>query len=173
MRLRACDHYMSLKVCWYGLWALSFELSQLNGHGSRLVCEVALNIQDEARLLWFNIKRSPVSGLGFNPSPKVALAAVHACQQYTIWVRNIFSILGSGFWGRHSTPPTNFPGCYIRAGAAFPGNFWTWPKTSARLVQLWKNIALIFLKAAWLQFSYWVHFTFKIQNPIYMFTFIK
>jgi hypothetical protein len=30
-------------VCWDGLWTLSFELSQLHGHGSWLVCEVALS----------------------------------------------------------------------------------------------------------------------------------
>ena len=29
-------------LCWEGLWTLSFELSQFHGHGSRLVCEVAL-----------------------------------------------------------------------------------------------------------------------------------
>ena len=36
-------HYMSLEVCWDGLWTCSFGLSQfLHGHGSWLVCEVAL-----------------------------------------------------------------------------------------------------------------------------------
>ena len=33
-----------------------------------------------------------------------------------------------------------------------------------------KNIALAFLKAAWLQVPYWVHFTFKVWNLIYMCT---
>ena len=33
---------MILGVCWDGLWTLSFGLSQLHGHGSWLVCEVAL-----------------------------------------------------------------------------------------------------------------------------------
>ena len=33
-----------------------------------------------------------------------------------------------------------------------------------------KNIALAFLKATWLQIPYWVHFTFKVSNPIYMCT---
>jgi hypothetical protein len=36
-------HYMSLEVCWDNLWTLSFRLSQFHGHGSWLVCEVALN----------------------------------------------------------------------------------------------------------------------------------
>ena len=35
-------HYMNLEVCWDGLWTLSFGLSQFHGHGSWLVCEVAL-----------------------------------------------------------------------------------------------------------------------------------
>ena len=34
---------MILEVCWDGLWTLSFGLSQCHGHGSWLVCEVALN----------------------------------------------------------------------------------------------------------------------------------
>jgi hypothetical protein len=35
---------MTLEVCWDGdLWTLSLGLSQLHGHGSWLVCEVALN----------------------------------------------------------------------------------------------------------------------------------
>jgi len=36
-------YYMILEVCWDGLWTLSFGLSQFHGHGSWLVCEVALN----------------------------------------------------------------------------------------------------------------------------------
>ena len=36
-------HYMILEVCWDSLWTLSFGLSQFHGHGSWLVCEVALN----------------------------------------------------------------------------------------------------------------------------------
>ena len=34
---------MILEVCWDGLWTLSFGLSQFHGHGSWLVCEVALS----------------------------------------------------------------------------------------------------------------------------------
>jgi hypothetical protein len=33
---------MILGVWWEGLWTFSFELSQLHGHGSWLVCELAL-----------------------------------------------------------------------------------------------------------------------------------
>jgi hypothetical protein len=32
-----------LEVCWDGFWTLSFGLSQFHGHGSWLVCEVALS----------------------------------------------------------------------------------------------------------------------------------
>ena len=35
-------HYMILEVRWDGLWTLSFGLSQFHGHGSWLVCEVAV-----------------------------------------------------------------------------------------------------------------------------------
>jgi hypothetical protein len=35
-------HYMILEVSWDGLGTLSFGLSQFHGHGSWLVCEVAL-----------------------------------------------------------------------------------------------------------------------------------
>ena len=31
-----------------------------------------------------------------------------------------------------------------------------------------KNIAHAVSKAAWVQVPYWVHFTFKVSNPIYM-----
>jgi hypothetical protein len=31
-------------VSWNSLWTLSFGLSQFNGHGSWLMCEVALSI---------------------------------------------------------------------------------------------------------------------------------
>ena len=37
-------YYMILEVCWNGLWTLSFGLSQCHGHGSWLVCEVALSV---------------------------------------------------------------------------------------------------------------------------------
>ena len=37
-------HSMILEVYWDGLWTLSFGLSQFHGHGSWLVCEVALVI---------------------------------------------------------------------------------------------------------------------------------
>ena len=37
---------MILEVSWDGLRTLSFELSQFHGHGSWLVCEVALRLVD-------------------------------------------------------------------------------------------------------------------------------
>ena len=37
---------MMLEVSWDGLWTLSFGLSQFHGHGSWLVCEVALIVGD-------------------------------------------------------------------------------------------------------------------------------
>ena len=40
-------HYVILEVCWGGLWTLSFGLSQFHGHGSWLVCEVALGWRDQ------------------------------------------------------------------------------------------------------------------------------
>ena len=36
---------MILEVCWDELWTLSFGLSQFHGHGSWLVCEVALSLE--------------------------------------------------------------------------------------------------------------------------------
>jgi hypothetical protein len=49
-RSRRTSHYtwgswpnhMMLEVCWDGLWTLSFGISQFHGHGSWLMCEVAL-----------------------------------------------------------------------------------------------------------------------------------
>ena len=41
---------MILKVCWDSLWTLSFGLSQVHGHGSWLVCEVALRATSQVRL---------------------------------------------------------------------------------------------------------------------------
>jgi hypothetical protein len=37
-------HYMRLEASWDGLWTLSCGLSQFHGHGSWLVCEVALSV---------------------------------------------------------------------------------------------------------------------------------
>jgi hypothetical protein len=34
-----------------------------------------------------------------------------------------------------------------------------------------KTIALAFMKATYSQIPYWVHFTFKVQNPIYIYMF--
>ena len=37
---------MVSEVCRDGLWTLSLGLSQLHGHGSWLVCEVALSVEE-------------------------------------------------------------------------------------------------------------------------------
>jgi hypothetical protein len=37
---------MILEVSWAGLWTLSFGLSQFQGHGSWLMCEVALRLHN-------------------------------------------------------------------------------------------------------------------------------
>jgi hypothetical protein len=37
-------HYMISEACLDGLWTLSFGVSQFHGHGSWLVCEVALKL---------------------------------------------------------------------------------------------------------------------------------
>ena len=39
-------HYMILEASWDGLWTLSFRLSQFDGGGSWLVCEVALLVEN-------------------------------------------------------------------------------------------------------------------------------
>jgi hypothetical protein len=51
-------HYMMLEVAWDGLWTLSFGLSQLYGHDSWLVCEVALRLQCVGRSFEHNRSRS-------------------------------------------------------------------------------------------------------------------
>ena len=43
-------HCMIWEVGWDGLWTLSFELPQCLGHGSWLVCEVALRATSHTRL---------------------------------------------------------------------------------------------------------------------------
>jgi hypothetical protein len=49
--------YMSLEVCWDGLWTLSFGLSQFHGHGTWLVCEVVLTHEIEGP--WHRCMRRP------------------------------------------------------------------------------------------------------------------
>ena len=50
---------------------------------------------------------------------------------------------------------------------------WTRPKIVANPPNFEKTIALAFLKFFYPQIPYWVHFTFKVQNPIYIFTSIQ
>ena len=47
-------------VSWEGLWTLSFGLSQFHGHGSWLVCEVALN---DIKVNWFLFHRTHNNGV--------------------------------------------------------------------------------------------------------------
>ena len=50
---------MVLEVSWDGLWTHSFGLSQIHGHGSWLVCEVALRRPDYS--LGINARGSTVT----------------------------------------------------------------------------------------------------------------
>ena len=45
------SHYMILEVSWDGLWIVCFGLSKFHGHGSWLVCEVALRYTKPYRIL--------------------------------------------------------------------------------------------------------------------------
>ena len=47
---------MIVEVAWDNLWTLSFGLSQLHGHGSWPVCEVALSI-----IMWGKAQAVPVT----------------------------------------------------------------------------------------------------------------
>jgi hypothetical protein len=75
-------HYMVLEVCWDGLWTLAFGLSQFHGHGSSLVCEVALGTWMKPR--WCNLR----SDLGKSS----AFSWVNYYRKRT----NSFSVLGTG-----------------------------------------------------------------------------
>ena len=81
----------------------------------------------------------------------------------------------SPYWGTLNSPPLRtFMGGRFRQGQP-PfwkiQNFWTEPKSNARPPE--KTIALAFLEATYPQIPHWVHFTFKVQNPMYIFTFIE
>ena len=52
---------MILEVCWDGLWTLSFGLSNFHGHGSWLVCEVALNA-----VIFVMVKGTDVANVEFD-----------------------------------------------------------------------------------------------------------
>jgi hypothetical protein len=51
-------HYMMLEVKWDGLWTPSFGLSQFHGHGSWLVCEVALGCDEYIFMISLNWRSS-------------------------------------------------------------------------------------------------------------------
>ena len=79
-------------------------------------------------------------------------------------------------WGRRYVPPTNYGGCQIRAGQPSrknlaPARIFLEPDRKLLPVpsEIGKNIVLAFLKAAWLQIPYWVHFIFKgLKSNIYV-----
>ena len=53
------SHYMSLEVCWDSLWIVSFGLLQFHGHGSWVMCEMALGATPHTKLKvvdHFNVK---------------------------------------------------------------------------------------------------------------------
>jgi hypothetical protein len=54
---------MVLKVFWDGLLRLSFELSQFHGHGSWLVCEVALRATSHGVPRPARVSESPLLSL--------------------------------------------------------------------------------------------------------------
>ena len=65
-----------------------------------------------------------------------------------------------GNWRTLSSPLWTMGG----GGQPSQENFEPDRKLLAPLRNSEKNIALAFFKAAWLQISYWVHFTFKVWN---------
>ena len=71
-------HYMLLEVCWDNLRTLSFGLSQFHGHGTWLMCEVALS--------------STASGLVSSRFLPTYLPWF-AIQKVTVWVASFLS-----FW---------------------------------------------------------------------------
>ena len=70
-------------------------------------------------------------------------------------------------------PRTNFGGVTCGRGQPSRETFEPDRKLLPAPPNFEKNTALAYLKATWLQISYWGHFTFKVQNPIYMFTYVE
>jgi hypothetical protein len=66
---------MISEVCWDGLWTLSFGLSQFHGHGSWLVCEVALIIKAQIIIIILNTCRSRRHLKGIIPRESKHLAS--------------------------------------------------------------------------------------------------
>ena len=71
-------------------------------------------------------------------------------------VKYLYKLVGGGRFGLR--PPTKFFGGFSRPNRKLL------PATS----QLRKKIPLAFLKATNSQIPHWVHFTFKVKNPIYI-----
>ena len=102
---------------------------------------------------------------------RVVLRELYFEEPNHVWRALKASLLNIGTRQTLSTPYELWGGGVSNpGGGSLPGKILTCPKTVARPAQLPKKIALAFLKAAWLQIPYWVHFTFKVQNPIYMCT---
>ena len=82
--------YMILEVCWDGLWTLSFGLSQFHGHGSWLVCEVALKVHD------YCIVRSRIGWRGQDrPS---SLHTRSKDLKKLLWLRSLHRFLCGKLW---------------------------------------------------------------------------
>ena len=83
---------MMLEVCWDGLWTLSFGLSQVRGHGSWLMCEVALsyvmNGYEESTPLFEWVVMD-----GGSPLPYSKLAGVHHAitGAFLVWRKRLAS----------------------------------------------------------------------------------
>ena len=75
-------------------------------------------------------------------------------------------------WGTLNLPLQAFRGRLDRGWGGPPKKIWDFFEPNRKLLptpaNFEKNIVLAFLNAACPQISYWVHFTFKVQNPIYI-----
>ena len=80
-------HYMMLEVCWNGLWTLSFGLSQFHGHGSRLVCEVALT--------WSSPKLAPCSHYHNLLLPNGLISSHHNVLIHSYWSVSSMSVMAN------------------------------------------------------------------------------
>jgi len=97
---------MICEVCWDGPWTLSFGLSQSHGHGSWLVCEVAL-ICVMKMLLCPHM--SVFKGFFFNQSGRIRMRGFKTAEKY--WAHTDFKIMAlqvNGFWNFVSGYKSNF-----------------------------------------------------------------
>ena len=79
--------------------------------------------------------------------------------------------------GEVKPPPTSFSGEVDTSRGSPPSKksrfFGPNQKPLSTPPNFEETIALAFLKATYPQIPHWVHFTFKVQNPIYIFTSIE